>query len=135
MLRLLILGALAAMTLSHDKNDSGSLSLEENESHCPGHTSKFYTLGTISPCVNGTNGTISSCAKVADCASSQKCCQTTCGYQCVNPIPEVACTTASNCAGDTPLCCRNVCATTCIAPTRPLPPAVGKNGRKHGRGK
>ncbi|XP_078507358.1 uncharacterized protein LOC144767878 [Lissotriton helveticus] len=93
------------------------------------------TLPTPLPdCPNGTNGTApnctspgtlptsapecavvtaQSCSEDSVCPKSQKCCQTSCGRRCLDPIPGSFCIKHEDCALDAKLCCRGVCAYVC----------------------
>ncbi|XP_078507359.1 uncharacterized protein LOC144767879 [Lissotriton helveticus] len=96
------------------------------------------TLPTPSPdCPNGTNGTApnctspgtpptsapecamvtaQSCSEDSVCPKYEKCCQTSCGRRCLDPIPGSFCINDVDCALDSKLCCRGVCAYVCRHP-------------------
>lgn len=93
------------------------------------------TLPTPSPaCTNGTApnctspGTLptsapdcamvtaESCSEDSACPKYEKCCQTSCGKRCLDPIPGSFCINDVDCALDSKLCCRGVCAYVCRHP-------------------
>ncbi|KAM4637019.1 uncharacterized protein O3C94_018065 [Discoglossus pictus] len=137
MLRVVIVSALLA--LAHGSKESHDISSSEEEvveeqGHCPIDVSSNSSLTTCpTSCTNGTDGTNCTtldCSSDANCTGLQKCCKTSCGLKCVDPVYRMICSVDEDCAEHL-ICCRKSCVSVCVTPK----PAKknGKGGKARGR--
>ncbi|CAH2322274.1 multiple epidermal growth factor-like domains 11 isoform X2 [Pelobates cultripes] len=132
MIRVLIFTVLLDLSQAHDGEKDHDISSEENierRGHCPNHGSSPNASLPECPtsCGNGTNCTAVNCTSDASCSGIQKCCDTSCGLKCIDPIYMTVCSEDEDCA-EPLVCCRKRCVATCV-PSNVIPPKKKKNGK------
>ncbi|CAH2322756.1 multiple epidermal growth factor-like domains 11 isoform X2 [Pelobates cultripes] len=129
MLRLLILTALMALTLAHGgDHDSTSHEAGVKKGHCPNHgiSGNASLPDCPASCANGTDCAALNCTSDTSCAGSLKCCETSCGFKCIDFIYDKFCNTDADCGG-TLACCRNRCKSVCVTPRPVITSKKGKD--------
>ncbi|XP_077311530.1 uncharacterized protein LOC143930800 isoform X3 [Lithobates pipiens] len=119
MLKVLLFSILLAVVLAHESSESNE-HFHEKHAHCPTVTTNSSVIACAMPCLNGTNCTTMNCSSDANCIGIQKCCQTNCGMECVDPEYQIMCDDNDGCPGSL-TCCEKSCVAVCAASKPAIP--------------
>ncbi|PIO34298.1 hypothetical protein AB205_0172200 [Aquarana catesbeiana] len=119
MLKVLLFSIILAVVLAHESSESNE-HFYEKHAHCPDVTANASVNACAMHCSNGTNCTTMNCSSDANCTGIQKCCQTHCGMECVDPEYQIMCDDNDDCPGSL-TCCEKSCVSVCAASKPAIP--------------